>query len=205
MIDTQTFDGSPWRAKHHGNYLYLADNQKGIVVFGIHNPDSPLYLGHAAAKGGVQDLAITEDGSALYAAVGAFGIETFSLSNPERPVSLSQIPVHHSAIALDIGGSNLWVATQRDIVAVDVQTPESPSLIATEQTEQWAMTVSATAQYAYVGDWGYVRTFEHTATGLAGDLDLSSNQLQLQPGGQIEMRISNFGNSPVQLLSLIHI
>ena len=134
-----------------------------------------MYLGHTVAKGGVQDLTISEDGNALYAAVGAFGLETFSLDNPERPESVGHIPIHHSAVAVDIGGSNLWVATQRDIVLFDAQVPLTPKLIATEQTEQWAMTVSATEQYAYVGDWGYLRTYERTPNVVASDLDLSVN------------------------------
>ncbi|MGC6510524.1 MAG: hypothetical protein ACON4U_19055 [Myxococcota bacterium] len=199
LISTQDYSGSPWKAIAHGNFLYLADNQKGVVVFGIHDPDSPLYLGHTVAKGGVQDLTISEDGNALYAAVGAFGLETFSLDNPERPESVGHIPIHHSAVAVDIGGSNLWVATQRDIVLFDAQVPLTPKLIATEQTEQWAMTVSATEHYAYVGDWGYLRTYERTPNVVASDLDLSVNLLQLQANGQIKVRASNFGNSPLQL------
>lgn len=198
-LNMTTYSGSPWKPLRNGNHLYLADNQKGIVVFSIHDTDAPLYLGHSDAVGGVQDIALSQDGSILYAAVGSRGVEVFSLENPEQPQSLGHHPLHHSAISLDVGGNNLWVTNQQDVVLFDVSTPSLPIIMGTQQTEQWAMTVSATETHAFVGDWGYVRVFVRLDGADSADLDLSTQMLQLPTQSQIRVGVRNFGSLPLEL------
>ena len=183
-----------WQPTVVGDWLYVADNTDGVVVFSLANPRAPTFARAVEAAGGVQELAASTDGSVLYAAVGGAGIETFRLTNPGRPSSVGAVNLHTSAISVDVAGDTLWAATQQDVVALDVTRSTQPRLVGTFQTRQWAMHVAATADGAWVGDWGWIESYAVDPSIVVPDAELANDDFLVDASGDAtEVRIANLG------------
>ena len=190
-----------WQPLAVGDRLYVADNTAGVVVFDRSDPAAPSHVATVAAQGGVQELAVSDDGTTLYAAVGGAGIEVFSLSDPDAPVSTGLIDLHYSVLSVDTDGDVLWAANQQDVAAVDISRPRSPAPLGTKQTRQWAMHVAAAGGQAWVGDWGWLAAYAVDADAVEPDIDPASTSLYLaEDGGEIELSIANLGAGELTLL-----
>ena len=49
------------------------------------------------------------------------------------------IPTSYPAIELAVDNDVLWVASQQDVIAIDISNPYDPIIQNTEKTRQWAM------------------------------------------------------------------
>jgi hypothetical protein len=190
----------PWRPAVQGTHIYVSDNTAGVVVYDASTPSSPSLLGAFEATGGVQEIAFSPDGGTLYAAVGGAGVEVFSLEDPAAPVSLGTISVNYSVISVDTAGGLLWAANQQDVVAFDISQPREPSLVNTEQTEQWAMHIAARDNRVVVADWAYLHIYEADPSIIAPDMAPSSTKVYLPEGGSVSLSVSNLGGGPLSLL-----
>lgn len=183
------------------DHIYVADNTLGVVVLDRSNPAEPSLVGSFDTAGGAQDLALSGDASVLYVAVGGAGVEVFDLSDPASPVSLGVIDLNYSAINVAVGGNMLWAVTQQDVVAIDISTPDAPVLVNTDETTQWAMTVTASQYRAYVGDWAWLAIYQADADKRAPDAEPASGLVHVDPGGDtVRVRLANLGNAPLSLL-----
>jgi hypothetical protein len=201
LVDIEAGLANGWVPLVAGDYLYVADNTLGVVVFDRSDPNSPVYLTQVDAAGGAQDLTLSPDGSTLYVAVGGAGVEVFSLDDPALPASIELIDVSYSAIAVSAARGTLWAATQQDVVAIDIQVPRAPVLLNTDETQQWAMSVDADGDRAFVGDWGYASVYGADLTVSAPDVDPSTTEVHLDAdGGSATLRIQNLGNASLSLL-----
>ena len=190
-----------WQPLAAGDRLYVADNTAGVVVFDRSDPAAPAHVATVEAQGGVQELAISDDGSTLYAAVGGAGVEVFSLADPDAPVSTGLIDLHYSVLSIDTDGDVLWAANQQDVAAIDISRPRSPAPLGTKETRQWAMHVAAAGGQAWVGDWGWLASYAVDADAVEPDVDPASTSLYLaEEGGEIELSIANLGAGELNLL-----
>ncbi len=193
--------GNPWLPLAAGDRLYIADNTLGIGVVDVSDPRAPALLGTVEAAGGVQDLALSEDGSTLYAAVGSAGIEVFSLDDPDAPASAGTVNLHYAVISVAVDGDTLWAADQQDVVALDIGDPRAPVVRNTRQTEQWAMHLAASGGVAWVADWAWVEGYRLLDGVTAPDADPSTGQLFLaDDGGTATFELANLGSAPLAIL-----
>lgn len=189
-----------WQPTVVGDWLYVADNTNGVVVFSLSDPRAPRFARAIQASGGVQELAASDDETTLYAAVGGAGIEVFGLANPGRPSSVGVTNLHTSAISLDVSGDILWAATQQDVVALDLARATEPRLVGTFQTRQWAMHVAATSEGAWVGDWGWVESYAVDKLLEVPDAELANDDFFVDSTGDVtEVRVANLGATPLVL------
>ena len=193
--------GNPWEPHLLGDRLYIADNSRGVGVIDISDPESPGLVGYVEASGGVQDITFSEDGTTLYAAVGGAGVETFTLDDPDEPISLGLINVNYSVISVDAYNNTLWAVDQQDLVAFDISDPEDPVLINTENTEQWAMHVTAASDRAYVADWGYLAIYQSYIGTNAPDLAPATTSIYVTAEEQTIIDLDNLGNATLSLVS----
>ena len=193
-----------WQPTVVGDWLYVADNTAGVVVYSLADRRAPAFTRAVAAAGGPQELAASADGSVLYAAVGGAGVEAFRLSNPARPTSIGRTNLHTSAISVDVAGDTLWAATQQDVVALDVSDAAAPRLVGTFQTRQWAMHVAATADDgAWVGDWGWIESYAADKGLVVPDAEPSVDDLFVDEAGDVtELRVANLGGGDLVLEGL---
>ena len=137
----------------------------------IDDPLDPNVYTRRSGSGGAQDVA--SQGDYLYTATGGSGVDIYDISNPLSPEFLRNVPTSYSALELAIDGDTLWVASQQDLIAIDIQNPEQAFVHNTEETTQWAMAVDAHDGTVFVADWGYLSIFQREESTDAGDLHIA--------------------------------
>lgn len=167
----------------NGDYLYVADNTLGIVVYDVSTPEFPRLAGSVSGDASIQDLAFSADGSTLYAAAGGAGIQVYSLDDPTTPQLVETISLPYSVISVDTGDGLLWAVDQQDVIAVDIADPRVPVVLNAHRTGQWSMHVAAVGNQAWVADWAWLRGYAAEGEPV-GDLNLSSTQVYVAPEGE---------------------
>ena len=190
-----------WQPTVVGDWLYVADNTAGVVVYSLADRRAPAFT-RAVAAAGNPELAASADGSGSTRpwAGGGRGLP------PVQPRAyLRRAPVlHTSAISVDVAGDTLWAATQQDVVALDVSDAAAPRLVGTFQTRQWAMHVAATADDgAWVGDWGWIESYAADKDLVVPDAEPSVDDLFVDEAGDVtELRVANLGGGDLVLEGL---
>ncbi len=86
-IDT---DGNALDVEVHGNYAYIADNQKGLQIIDVTDVANPIHLSNIDTADPMIDLAISEDGSRVFGATTTSGLYVFDVSDPINPQILQR-------------------------------------------------------------------------------------------------------------------
>lgn len=73
-----------------GNFLYVTDNLKGVVVFNVAKPDDPKLVTSFKTADEAWDVQTDATGNFLYVAAGKAGVETWDISNPSSPQRVGQ-------------------------------------------------------------------------------------------------------------------
>jgi hypothetical protein len=198
-IEIQEVEGlaNPWRMALSEEALYVADTTQGLVVLDISVPSETQKTTDVFGSGGLQDV-VVGDGF-LYAAAGGLGVDIFDILNPLVPEWIGNIPTSYPALTLAIDGQTLWVASQQDVIAIDVSDAENPIVHNTEKTRQWAMAVDAYGGYSFVADWGYVSILSLDKDVSGGDLHLASTQVFVGEGETELIALKNFGTESIDI------
>ncbi|MAA80284.1 MAG: hypothetical protein CL916_13600 [Deltaproteobacteria bacterium] len=197
MLDVVSDLGNPWRMVLGENYVYVADNTQGLVVINRQSPQQLTVKNRVLGSGGLQDVVLNEE--IAYGAAGGLGIDVFDVSNPESPQWIGNIPTSYPAIELAVDNDVLWVASQQDVIAIDISNPYDPVIVNTEKTRQWAMAIDAADGYAFVADWGYLSILELQADVSGSDLHLASNQVYIDENESMLIALRNFGTKPIEI------
>ena len=197
LLDVASGLGNPWRMTLGEDFLYVADNTQGLVVIDSLSPNTLSIEAQVLGSGGLQDVVWTEE--FVYGAAGGLGIDIFDVSIPEDPKWIGNIPTSYPAIELALDNTVLWVATQQDVIAIDISNPYAPQTVNTEQTRQWAMAIDAQEGFSFVADWGYLSILDLQNNISGGDLHLSTTQLYIEENDSVNIAIRNVGTDSIQL------
>jgi hypothetical protein len=193
--------GNAWDILLADGLAYVSDNSLGIGVVDMSDPDDPQVIGSVDPGRGIQDLALSEDGSTLYAAGGGGGVMVFSLDDPESPLLIDSIELEGSVLSVAVGGARLWAVDQLNLAAFDLAEPRTPRLLGTVETDQWAMHVAASGEQAFVGDWGQISAWEADASVASPDLVISSGTVVMdQDGDTVILDLLNLGAGELELV-----
>ncbi|MFH1740334.1 MAG: FG-GAP-like repeat-containing protein [bacterium] len=113
--------------KVQGNYAYLADARKGLVVLDISVPESPAYVfeGHMG-----DGMGLYLAGTYLYLARGDAGLLIYDISNPVSPTLLGRVRTQDSAWDVWVVGKYAYVADLKaGMAVVDVSVPSEPRYV----------------------------------------------------------------------------
>jgi hypothetical protein len=192
---------SPWSLAIEGDYAYIADNQLGLVVVDLTNPDAPVLVGPAEESEALQDVDVY--GGHVYGAAGSKGVQIFSLEDAAHPTLAAEIEPGGAIISVSAGGDLLWTANQEGVAAIDIRLPSLPVLVGTESTPSWAMGVEATEAGVFLADWNRVATFEADPTVLAPDAQTDLSALYF-PEGTTEqiLTLRNGGSTTLDIAGL---
>lgn len=191
--------GSLWDLVLDGEGLgYAAGSGTGVHVLDLTDPSAPVQLGTVPASGSIQDLALAD--GLLLAALGAGGIEIFSLEDPESPASLAVVETGSSVVGVDAAGGVLWAADIDGVIALDISSPASPTVLGFEPTEQWAMDVVALDHAAVAAAWSLAEGFRVDPSLSAPQLDPNPGELTVSElGGSASLDLTNRGSSELVL------
>ncbi|HQP97291.1 MAG TPA: M56 family metallopeptidase, partial [bacterium] len=121
-------DGYHRNIKVQGNYAYIADAKKGLIVLDITSPDSPACVFTASWKDGM-GLFLTDQ--YLYLASGEAGIKIIDITDPKVPKAVGEVDTPGSAWDVWVEGNYAYIADlEKGMAVIDVTQPAAPKHIA---------------------------------------------------------------------------
>lgn len=197
QLDVISGLGNPWRMSLYEDHLYVADNTQGLVVINRQSAEQLSVRNRVMGSGGLQDVVLHDD--IAYGAAGGLGVDIFDVSSPDSPQWIGNIPTSYPAIELAVDNEVLWVASQQDVMAIDISNPYDPIIQNTEKTRQWAMAIDAQDGYAFVADWGYLSILELQPEVSGGDLHIASKQVYIDENDSMSIALRNFGTESIEV------
>ncbi|OJH48801.1 PGF-pre-PGF domain-containing protein [Methanohalophilus portucalensis] len=137
-----------------GNYAYVADDDNGLLVLDVSNPESPSYAGehtnYAFNNNNAEDIEVS--GNYAYIADDHNGLVILDINNPSSPV-LAGIYDADRAVNIDIFDNHVYIADHnKGLSIIDVSNPESPEFRGLYEASLSVQDVEISGNYAYIAD-----------------------------------------------------
>ena len=122
-----------------GNYAYVADYKRGLVIVDISNPAAPILAGTYETTYNASHVAVS--GNYAYVVEGKRGLVIVDISTPSSPTPVGTYDLHAAAnaavggdfiVAADVAVSGNYayvVGSNLGLVIMDISTPSSPTLV----------------------------------------------------------------------------
>jgi hypothetical protein len=117
-----------------GTTAYVVDEQEGLVVLDVTDPQAITEIGRLAIGGVQRDVQIT--GDFAYVAAGPLGLVIVDVSDPAAPAIVSTTPMPGTATRVGARGDRAAVAAWNDVRVFDVTDRGAPALIGAARIEQ---------------------------------------------------------------------
>ncbi len=155
------------------SYAYVADDDGGLQVIDVTNPESPVIVGSVGMQYSGRARGVHVSGSYAYVVNDlddfqnpALSLEVIDISNPESPVSTGYAGTQGSPRDLHVSGSYAYVVWESTLATgspglhgglkvFDISDPETPAIASSTSTGRGAAGVYVSGGYAYVVDGGY--------------------------------------------------
>ena len=152
------------------SYAYVADDDGGLQVIDVTNPESPVIVGSVGMQYSGRARGVHVSGSYAYVVndLGDFqnpvlSLEVIDISSPQSPVSVGYFGTQGSPRDLHVSGSYAYVVWESTLATgshgglkvIDISDPETPAIASSTSTGRGASGVYVSGGYAYVVDGGY--------------------------------------------------
>jgi hypothetical protein len=137
-----------------GNYVYIADGNRGLQILDFSTPTAPQQLLRMPLPGCITELAVA---SALLCTGGVpFEIRILDISNPAAPLMLGSCQATYEEFTLDIQDDFLYVCNRSGPLEIfDLSDPTQPQLTGSLNLGYFANGLDVSDRYAYViGSFG---------------------------------------------------
>ena len=136
-----------------GDYAYVAQYDRGLGVFDISNPNSPVNVGNADTPGYAYDVA--PDGDYCYIADRGTGLRVIDVSSPSSPSEVGSWDTFGEATGVAGRDGIAYVADGLfGLRIIDCSIPTAPTEIGSYNTSGMAQDVDLAGHYAFVADGG---------------------------------------------------
>ena len=194
----------PWDILVTEGAAYVADGGAGLVTLSLADRDAPTHTATVESEGQPVRLVQDDDGY-LYVASSSAGLEIFETSDPLAPTRVAVIDVGGGALDVEVHDGVVGVTTQEAVVLYDVGragTPEAPVPLAYEETELFAMALTADDGRWVVGDWNILSVW-NLGPDPAPSLDVSSHGVAFLDEAETRtFRITNRGSAELEVTGL---
>ncbi len=135
-----------------GNYAYVADNQGGVRVIDISDPESPDEVGSYDSPDASRALVIS--GGYAFVADGAGGLRVLDVSQPDDPNEIGAFePQMSMFVDVVVSEPYAYVADMfNGIRIIGVSDPENPQLVALFDTPDVPLGVFISGDYLFIAD-----------------------------------------------------
>ncbi len=133
------------------NLAFVADGSSGFQIVDISNPLAPTIIRSVSTPGYATDISIT--GNLAYVADRETGLQIFDVTNPGStpPTNIGNVDTPGLAIDVAVVDTLVFIAdSEGGVHVVNVKIPESPQIIATQDTLAFAGSIDVQGDYAYV-------------------------------------------------------
>lgn len=150
-----------------GKYAFCAADSRGVDIFDISDPSSPVKVGSFMTTGYAETIHVIGN----YAYVAYWDLEVFDVSNPTAPVRVGIINTHGWATCLYVSGNYAYVgADGKGLQVVDVSNPSSPALVGKYPSTDEAEAVFVRGKYAYFACSYYLPGICNNDAGIQGSI-----------------------------------
>lgn len=159
-----------------GNKAYVSEGENGVEIFDITDPVHPLYLANFATNNAQATAVCNSDHNIyLFVADGSSGLKIQDVTNPaslSSPITFNNMgepdsPIPFNAVSVTVLENNAFIGMGHDgVLALDISTPSSPSIISRYVTPSSSSDVSAYNLYNSIMETKY--TYLAVADGTAG-------------------------------------
>ncbi|MBT3232940.1 MAG: choice-of-anchor D domain-containing protein [Calditrichaeota bacterium] len=134
-----------------GEFAYVADNQAGLRIIDISNPEDPAEIGFVDTPGSA--LSVVVSGDIALIGDGPRGLIIVDISNPEEPEVIGSFADECIINGVAIDGESAYLS---DVIGgfrvLDISDPENPRQLAEIETPDVAQDVFVSGNFAYVAD-----------------------------------------------------
>jgi hypothetical protein len=132
-----------------GDYAYVANNTKGLVVVDIRNPAAPEVAGSLLMPG--KTLKVLPHGNLLLAANEASGIQLVDISEPARPTLISALATPGRILDLDISAALVFAAAEKEgLLISDVSNSVHPVILSQLRLPGRSLAIKQIGHYVYL-------------------------------------------------------
>lgn len=114
-----------------GDYAYIANDQGGLQIVDISNPESPFIVGSYISQKSYQGVAVRDSFAYVAVAASDGGVAIFNVHNPDSIILLGQDPSFYAyrIIAPEGDSQYIYIAARYWFIVEDVTWPQYPSFI----------------------------------------------------------------------------
>ncbi len=146
-----------------GNYAYLANNNDGLRIIDITDPQNPVLKGNVPESmlGNSQAYGVTISGNYAYLANGNAGLRIIDITDPQNPVLkgnvLESLMGSGNAVGVAVSGNYAYLANNTDgLRIIDITDPQNPVLkgnvLESLMGSGYANGVAVSGNYAYLAN-----------------------------------------------------
>lgn len=145
--------GTAYDIELQGNYAYIANNTRGLVVVDISNMAKLEIVASADLPG--KTMQVAPHGALLVTANENSGIHLVDISAPTVPRLVSTIDGIGRVLALDIADNLLFAASYNEgMFVIDISNRQHPLIIAHLELPERSLTLKRVGGHVYVGGVG---------------------------------------------------
>jgi hypothetical protein len=134
-----------------GQYVIVADGERGLQVIDVQLPISPILVGNFDPPWEALDLKVVQN--LAFVAAGENGLRVVDLSYPFEPLEIGSLETPGETLSIEIFGSYAMLADgQGGISIADVSIPTTPILLSNLDTPGDAQALGIYGQHLYVAD-----------------------------------------------------
>ncbi len=134
-----------------GEFAFVADNQSGLRIIDISNPEEPEEIGFLDTPGSALSVAVRGDIALI--GDGPRGLKVIDINNPEQPEEIGSFVDECIVNGVAISGDIVYLSDAiSGFRVIDLRDPENPVQIAELETPDVAQDVFVSGDFAYVAD-----------------------------------------------------
>lgn len=170
-----------------GNYLYIANGEKGLRIFDISTPQKPVEVGGFSSYR-VYDVDVSK--RFAYLACGPEGLKIIDVMNPLTPVQAGFFVQRGDAYRIFVQGDFAYLSSKDDgVQIINIENPIDPRVVSSIKTSNETPVIRVYSNIAYITDLDLgLKIYDISKPELAikiGEMDFESSALDLYFAGGI--------------------
>ncbi|NQT35693.1 choice-of-anchor D domain-containing protein, partial [bacterium] len=134
-----------------GDFAYVADDEAGLRIIDIYNPEDLYEVGSYDSDGNCSGVVVVDNYA--YVADGSGGMLVVDLSSPQEPELLAVVETPGEALNVDIAGDYVYIADgESGLRIINIYDPERPAEVGHCDTPGGARGVAVQGDFAYIAD-----------------------------------------------------
>ncbi|NQU06612.1 MAG: choice-of-anchor D domain-containing protein, partial [Calditrichaeota bacterium] len=189
-----------------GSIAYVCDNQSGLRIIDIYNPENPEEIGYLDTPGSAREVAIS--GDYAYVADRTSGLRVINISDPGNPQEVANLNGRNEAYGIFVDNGHAYVSDgTAGLQIVDISDPANPSEVGVwNEAAHLVYGCVVSGSFAYIANSVsglYVIDISNPANPVtAGSIELSGNSHTVDIEGNYAYVSSHDNDTGVRIVDI---